>query len=417
MEVMLAGEQRGGTFLFPAPAFRPWSMNRLGSSLLVLYVASGAVQAVMNMVFLAFPLYALEIGASPFEIGLMGAVGGLSYSLMARLLGGLSDRYSKVDFIVLGTLTQAIIPAMHPLCSNTAQLTILRIAQAFGLALFWPAIEASVAASTRHRSMEKALVGYNVSWSAASIVGPPVSGFLITVFSISAPFYFSSAVALSALIMLMLLRNMDRYDSATIPIVHHPITGKRSHSGLMLLATIAAFAYAFNLGIVGTLFPVLATNLGVSAFQIGLLFLLSNLAQTLVFVFSESLLKRFGDRSFLIGAAVFAVSLTLIAFVEDSVAFAAPLIGLGVAQGLLYSSSLFYLLRESGSSPGHVTGRFESVLGLASFLGPFLGGVVAQYSSKYPYLAGALLSVLVILIQMLLVRASCHTLNRVQPGE
>jgi MFS family permease len=168
----------------------------------------------------------------------------------------------------------------------------------------------------------------------------------------------------------------------------------------MLLATIAAFTYAFNLGIVSTLFPVLATELGVSAYQIGLLFLLSNLAQTLVFVFSESLVRRLGVRSFLIGAAVFAGSLMLIAFVEDVVAFTAPLIGIGFAQGLLYSSSLFYLLRESGSSPGHVTGRFESVLGLASFLGPFVGGVVAQYGSKYPYLAGAFLSAFVILIQM-----------------
>jgi MFS family permease len=124
----------------------------------------------MNMVFLALPLYALTISASPFEIGLMGAVGGLSYSLMARLLGVLSDRYSKEDFIVLGTLVQAIVSAVNPLCSNTAQLTALRIVQAFGLALLWPAIEASVAGSTQHGSMEKALAGYNVSWSAASMV-------------------------------------------------------------------------------------------------------------------------------------------------------------------------------------------------------------------------------------------------------
>jgi predicted MFS family arabinose efflux permease len=63
-----------------------------------------------------------------------------------------------------------------------------------------------------------------------------------------------------------------------------------------------------------------------------------------------------------------------------------------------------------------VTGRFESVLGLASFLGPFVGGVVVQYSSKYPYLIGAFLSALVILIQIWLAKTSSRALNRICSG-
>jgi MFS family permease len=377
-------------------------MRHYDSSLLILYVASGALQATLNMVFLAVPIYALAISASPFEIGLMGAVGGLTYSLMARFLGGLSDRFSKRSFIILGAVVQAVVPVAYPFCSSTSQLIPLRVVQSLGLALFWPAIEAMVAANTQNNTMERALVGYNISWSVASTVGAPIAGFLITAFSVTLPFYVSSALALSVSIMLLVLRNRTEDDPPMMEVKHPLITAKGNPSHQLLLPMLTAFAYSLNAGLVGTLFPVSATRLGISAYQIGLLFLLSNLVQTLVFVFSEKLLHRFGKTSFLIGAATSTVSLALIALIENVVAFMPSFIGLGLAQGILYSSSLYYLMRESGSNRGHVTGSFESTLGLASFLGPFLGGVVAQFGSGYPYAAGAVLSFLILVVQLLL---------------
>jgi len=160
-------------------------MSRHSSSLLLLYAASGAIQASLSMVFLTLPIYALSVSASPFNIGLMGAIGSLVYSAMARLLGSLSDRFSKKNFVILGALVQATASLAYPFCTNISQLIPLRMVQSLGLALFWPAIEASVVADAKNNAIG-ALAGYNISWGAANMVGSPLAGFLITTFSLTA---------------------------------------------------------------------------------------------------------------------------------------------------------------------------------------------------------------------------------------
>jgi len=374
--------------------------RRYSSSLTTLYVASGTVQVSMNVVFLALPLYALAIAASSFEIGVMSAVGGLTYAMMARFLGPLSDRFSKKSFIILGTLLQAASSLLYLVCDRPPQLILVRIVQSLGLALFWPPIEALVAAEARTDTLERALVGYNISWGAANAVGAPLAGFLITVFSLTLPFYVSSAVALLVSISLLVLRNRTEDDpppseeSKTAPVI------EKSNSSTLFLSMASAFAYAFVSGIVYALFPVFATQLEMPAYEMGLLFLVSSIVQTLVFVASERLLRRFGRILFLVGTAAFAISLALIAVVVDTIAFMFSFIGLGLGQGILYSASLYYLLSGSGKNRGQATGRFESTLGLASFLGPLLGGVVAEFNPSFPYVAGALVSFLILVVQL-----------------
>lgn len=367
--------------------------------MLILYVASGSLQASLSMVFLTLPIYALTVSASPFEIGLMGAVGGLMYSLMARFLGALSDRFSKRGFIILGAVVQAIVSLVYPFCGSTSQLISVRIVQSLGLALFWPVMEAMVAADVRNNTMERALVGYNISWGAANMVGAPLAGFLITAFFLTLPFYVSSALSLLVSIMLLALRNRAEDDP---PPKQAKVVAAADRPGqfMLFLPIVAAFAYSFNSGIVSALFPVSATRLNVPPFQIGLLFFLSSLVQTLVFVFSEKLIQRLRRTSFLIGAVAFTVSLALMAFAEDAVAFAPSFIVLGLGQGILYSSSLYYLLIESGKNRVQATGSFESTLGLASFLGPLVGGAIAQFGLSYPYVAGAVVSFIILVVQL-----------------
>jgi len=372
--------------------------RRYNPSLAILYLATGGIQVSLNIVFITLPLYALAIAASAFEIGVMGALGGLTYSLMARFLGSLSDRFSKKSFIILGAVVQAATSILYVACDTPLQLILVRIIQSLGLALFWPVIEALVAGSLKD-ALEHALVGYNISWGAASAVGAPLAGFLITAFSLTLPFYVSSAVALSISIVLIALPNATEDDPSPNK-QSEPIPVPENNSFIPLLPVASAFAYAFNSGIVGTLFPVFASQLRIPAYQIGLLFLVPSLVQTLVFVISERLLRKFGRTSFLIGGFAFTISLALIAIVENTAIFAVSFIGLGLGQGILFSSSLYYLLVESDGNRGQATGRFESILGLASFLGPFLGGVVAQFNPSYPYMAGAVLSSLVLVLQL-----------------
>lgn len=365
----------------------------------MLYVATGVLQASATMVFLALPIYALAVSASPFEIGLMGAVGGLMYSFMARFLGGLSDRFSKRGFIILGTLVQTAVSVVYPFCSGIWELISIRMIQSLGLALFWPAMEAMVASGAQEDAIERALVGYNISWGSANMVGSPIAGFLITAFFLTLPFFVSSVLGLLVSMFLLALRSGVDDDREPTRVEVVSASSDAVSRFTLLLPIIGAFAYSFDGGIVSSLFPVSATRLSIPAFQIGVLFFLSSLIQTLVFVFSERMIKRFGRTSFLIGTFAFTVSLALMALARDAVAFVPSFVVLGLGQGILYSSSLYYLLMESVKSRGHATGRFESTLGLASFLGPLVGGAAAQFGLLYPYVVGAVVSFVILVVQ------------------
>ncbi len=377
-------------------------MRRHGSSLLILYLATAGLQASMNMAFLALPIYALSVLLSPFEIGLIGASGGLTYSLTARLLGGLSDKYSKRVFVVLGSILQATAAGLYSLFSSTQYLLPLRIVQSLGLALFWPAIEAMIAAEARDGAVEHALAAYNVSWSTANIVSSPIAGFLITAFTLTLPFHVSSALALIMAILLLPLKQKTGHSQVPVRVVQAADTARANKLSRLtfLLSVLGAFAYAFNGSIVGTLFPVSATGLGISPIQIGFLFFLSNLAQTLVFIFSERLIRRFKKGSFPIGVATLILSLIPMALVRDATTFAPSFIGLGFGQGILYSSSLYYILTERVGDRGYATGNFEGTLGLASFLGPLIGGASTRLGPSYPYVVGALTNILILVTEL-----------------
>jgi MFS family permease len=247
--------------------------------------------------------------------------------------------------------------------------------------------------------VDQALVGYNVSWGTASMIGSPIAGFLITTFFLTLPFYVSSALALLVSVMLLALRNRTGDDPQQVQ-SSVVVAADRQNRFMLFLPLVAAFGFSFNSGIVTTLFPVSATRLSIPAFQIGLLFFLLGLVQTLVFIFSGKLIWRFGKTSFLIGAVACTVSLALMAFGKNALAFAPSFMGLGLGQGILYSSSLYYLMVERENNRGQVTGSFESTMGLASFLGPFVGGVVTQLGPSYPYVAGAVASFIILVVQI-----------------
>ncbi|MCJ7632906.1 MFS transporter [Candidatus Bathyarchaeota archaeon] len=83
----------------------------------------------------------------------------------------------------------------------------------------------------------------------------------------------------------------------------------------------------------------------------------------------------------------------------------------------MYSSSLYYLLRRSGSNRGRVTGSFESILGLGYLLGPLLGGAVAQFQGSYLFIVGAGLSLLVLVLQILFWRRTVIALKYIKDDD
>ena len=138
----------------------------------VQYLAYGTME-----VFL--PLYALKIGLSPYEIGLLLGLKVVALTLTKPVMGRFSDRHGRRAQIVVGLLIGAAGLTLVPFCQSFWAL--LPISLAFGLSM------ATVTASTAALVSDLAKAGsYGAALGTMSTImdighasGPIVSGLLI----------------------------------------------------------------------------------------------------------------------------------------------------------------------------------------------------------------------------------------------
>ncbi len=368
--------------------------------LLRLYVSVFLSQIALAVAFLATPILAVEMQASPFLIGLIGASTGGPYAIMAIVFGFLSDRFSRRKMLVAAEAISAFAMILCFLSQEPYQLIFARFVFSIGLALFWPLAEAYTGDLVEPDQLSQALTGYNVSWSLATVVGPLVGGLTITWFLTRAPFL----VALSLFVfagMLFLPRN-----AANMPQSHQTYQLSQGDESVLnnskISPMIYAFLFAFTSALLNAIFPAYATQLDISPDVIGLMFLLSGLAQTITVLFSSRMQFKLGREKLLLLSSIFlCISLTIIGLTPTIPIFMACFLIFGFGQGMAYSTAILLVLKGSGSRRGKAAGMFESILGVGFFTGPLVGGIFYQVGGPYPYFVGATVSLSIITSQLI----------------
>jgi MFS family permease len=367
--------------------------------LMGLYGSVFLTQMCLGIAFIATPILALEMEASPILIGLIGASGGATYAVMARIFGSASDRFSRKKLLLTAEVVQAFSMVLSFLSQDPYQLIFARFVFSVGLALYWPLSEAYIGDLAGADQLSQALTGYNVSWSSATIVGPQLGGLLITWYFIRTPFLVALAGILFAAVLL-LPRTVANINGS-----HHMFhlnkSEKRVGNGPNVFPLIYAFLFAFTGATLSAIFPAYATQLGVSADLIGLMFLLSGLTQTLTVLLANRLQSKLEEGRILLLSSFFMFcALTIIGLALAMPIFFVGFTIFGLGQGMAYSTAILLVLRGSGSRRGKAAGLFESTLGIGFFLGPLVGGVFYQIGGAYPYFLGALASLSIMAHQL-----------------
>ena len=367
--------------------------------LMGLYASVFLTQMCLGIAFIATPILALEMEASPILIGLIGASGGATYAVMTRVFGSASDRFSRKKLLLTAEAVQAFSMVLCFLSQDPYQLIFARFIFSIGLALFWPLSEAYIGDLVGADQLSQALTGYNVSWSSATIVGPQLGGLLITWFFIRTPFLVALAGFLFAVVLLLpgTVANINRSNHMS----HLGNDEKPVRKDPKVFPLIYAFLFAFTGALLSAIFPAYATQLGVSADLIGLMFLLSGLTQTLTVLLANRLRSKLGEGRILLLSSFFMFcALTMIGLALAMPIFFVGFAIFGLGQGMAYSTVILLVLRGSGSRRGKAAGLFESTLGVGFFMGPLVGGAFYQIGGAYPYFLGALASLSIIAHQL-----------------
>ena len=168
---------------------------------------------------------------------------------------------------------------------------------------------------------------------------------------------------------------------------------------ITVLATI--FLFSSIIGILLSLFPSYATDLGILPFEIGVITFALSAARTITF-YQANRMEAYIKKSGMLIAGSLALGLaSLIAFNSNStLMFLVCFLIFGFGAGISYAASITLVLRWRKSSRGYAAGSFESLIGVGYFLGPLIGGFLSEFAGNMPYIYSFLLSLTVLLIQL-----------------
>jgi len=260
----------------------------------------------------------------------------------------------------------------------------LSVVNGFCLCIYWPSLQAWIADRQTGAGLARNIGSFNLSWTAATLAGPILSGSLYSIYP-RLPFFIAAAIAV-VLFFLVFATVQDNSPVSVERVAPADMVASKWRRRFLYAAWVANFASWFILANARYQFPKLARELNVSPDIIGVLLGFLGFALFLGFYLLRRTDRWHFTRNFLLGAQVLAMAgILLIAISKDPTLFALAFLMIGLCCSMTYYSSLYYavhLLKKKGRG----SGLHESILGGGAVLGPILGGVAAQYAGlRAPY--------------------------------
>jgi len=358
--------------------------SRKASRLALLFL-SFSYQSIMEILTLALPIFALSLSASPYEIGLLATSRGVAYSIFAFLIGYASEKIDRKRMLVYATSIDMFIALLFYFSRIPLELIALRFFEGLAMAIFWPAIE-PLFVKIEASSVSEALRDFNLSWGFGGIIGPIIAGGLITIFGERSPFL--AVIAIAAIDTVLIARYIPPRKSVDNEGQKPPVKMDRLPiklvSTTILLGAIMAIFFAF--------FPAFGIQLGISAFEIGVMLFFFGVARLFFFYVAPSTRMSLELRIALISAGLFLV------YIGDKIAIYLGVIVIAAADSFLYAYAIENMLKGEESTRGRMAGIFEGSLGVGYILGPYIAGLAAELSFSYTFIIASLIGVIFIAV-------------------
>lgn len=328
------------------------------------------------------PLYALGIGASPAEIGIIMAMRSLLPFLLAIPGGAMVDRYGVRFMVTRLALACAVLSLAYPFATSVFHLVLLQLVFGVCQSFCWIGVQTGIGKTYRGDPIVTSHLGF---WSmGGTFFGPFIIGFVWDHFGAESTFVATALwCAVMSILALQLSQEVSGGDRAASK--RQAMKGDYRQAVQLLRDPIVVYIVAcssIRLGAVSlqtSFVPVYLAELKFSATQIGVLIGVSAISSACS-AFLHTILSKSWSSEKVLGVfivlaliAVSAMSLT------DSYAVLAFLnITMGLAVGVT-QPAMFSVLgaKISKDIQGLIVGLRTSLNRCATFLIPLFAGLIA----------------------------------------
>ena len=370
-------------------------MNKINKKILATLLFSVFANVTgVGIVVPLLPIYAHELGASGFYIGLIFGSFSLSRTLFMPYFGRLSDRMGRKPFIIPGLIGYAIISIAFIYANSVSTLIIIRFFHGVASAMLMPVIQAYVADITP-KGREGAVMGlFNMFMLFGLSLGPLIGGLIKDQFNLQTSFLCMGMLALLAFVFCSFLLPPKKSEGGTLssrePIPWRQLLFDGTIAGLLLFR----FAYVVCIGIIWAFVPLYAdTKFALSSSSIGVVIMLGvlisgSLNVPMGFVadwINKKIMVVMGGM--IIGYAILSFSW---ANSFGDMALAAIIFGIGGGISMPALMAIATLKGNLSNSMGSVMALMNVAHSLGMLTGALIGGIMMDvYALQLAFPAGA----------------------------
>jgi len=162
----------------------------------VLFFSIFAAITGMGIVVPLLPVYAHDLGASGFYIGLIFGAFSLSRTFLLPYFGRRSDIHGRKPLIVAGLLAYALVSVAFVFSRNVEHLILIRFFQGIASAMIMPVVQAYVGDITPPGREGLTMGLFNMSMFMGLSAGPLIGGVINDNFSLKISFICMGILAL-----------------------------------------------------------------------------------------------------------------------------------------------------------------------------------------------------------------------------
>ena len=366
----------------------------------VLFTLSAAVGVAMmglGIIWPLIPVYAVELGAGGFLVGLIVASFNISRTLLSPFSGAISDHWGRKRFIASGLLIYAILSVFYVLPENAETLILIRLLHGIASLLVVPVAMALTADIAPPHKLGLYMGTLNMALMVGLGFGPAMGGIIRDTLGFDAAFYIMGGLALITSLMVAIFIPADKTHLSDVkrpkPYPLRKIIAHRTAAGIFIMRFFAASGQ----GSVYTFLPILAMKIDLSSSQVGIILTMN----IFLIAFLQRISGRLADRinpKHLVITGTFASGITVLfmPFVQGFIPILTLNILMGMANGLSLPGGLV------------ITGRLGQTMGMASIMSlndaawglgfivsPILSGLILDWMGvSYVFVAGSFLILL-----------------------